>query len=278
MTKQKIGLFAGMLLTIIFSGCLINKPANTEEETSVSNVAPGEVAVINNIITLTQPLNSDTIENPLKVKGTLSMDKPLVYFQLVDNFGNIFATSSAPVVKNDSGSYTFEAEFNFITPYSKDGQLQAFTLNGEQKIDDLVKQPIIFPEFTQLKVKAFFSNIKNDPNLMDCGKVYPLERNVQPSGQLPILALQELFKGLSEEEMNAGYITNLPEEKIELKNLEFKDGVFYVDFDENIQNGVGGSCRVSAIRAQISETLKQFPDVKDVVISVNGNSEEALQP
>jgi len=45
-----------------------------------------------------------------------------------------------------------------------------------------------------------------------------------------------------------------------------------------LQYQVGGSCRVSAIRAQIIETLKQFSTVKNVVISINGRTEDILQP
>jgi len=41
---------------------------------------------------------------------------------------------------------------------------------------------------------------------------------------------------------------------------------------------VAGSCRVGAIRAQIEETLKQFPTVQNVIISVNGNTENILEP
>jgi len=41
---------------------------------------------------------------------------------------------------------------------------------------------------------------------------------------------------------------------------------------------VGGSCRVAAISAQIMETLKQFPTVKDVIISINSRTEDILQP
>ena len=52
----------------------------------------------------------------------------------------------------------------------------------------------------------------------------------------------------------------------------------YVDFDEQLEFQVGGSCRVSAIRAQIIQTIKQFSTVKDVIISINGRTEDILQP
>jgi spore germination protein GerM len=51
-----------------------------------------------------------------------------------------------------------------------------------------------------------------------------------------------------------------------------------VDFDERLGFQVGGSCRVSAIRAQITETLMQFSTVKSVVVSINGRTEDVLQP
>jgi len=50
------------------------------------------------------------------------------------------------------------------------------------------------------------------------------------------------------------------------------------DFDEQLEFQVGGSCRVSAIRAEITQTLKQFSTVKEVVISIDGRTEDILQP
>ncbi|MDP3995631.1 MAG: GerMN domain-containing protein, partial [bacterium] len=63
-----------------------------------------------------------------------------------------------------------------------------------------------------------------------------------------------------------------------IKSLSVEDGVAQVEFDEQLEFQVGGSCRVSAIRAQISETLKQFLSVEEVVISINGRMEDVLQP
>ena len=60
--------------------------------------------------------------------------------------------------------------------------------------------------------------------------------------------------------------------------MTIADETAKVDFDETMEKGMGGSCRVSAIRAQITETLKQFSTVKDVIISVNGRTEDILQP
>jgi spore germination protein GerM len=63
-----------------------------------------------------------------------------------------------------------------------------------------------------------------------------------------------------------------------LNSLIIKNGVATVDFNTKLTDGVAGSCKVGAIRAQIEETLKQFPTITDVTISVNGVSEGILQP
>ncbi|MDD3123440.1 MAG: GerMN domain-containing protein, partial [Candidatus Izemoplasmatales bacterium] len=51
-----------------------------------------------------------------------------------------------------------------------------------------------------------------------------------------------------------------------------------VDFNEKLQEGVAGSATVMAIRNQIERTLLQFDYITEVVISINGDSEEILQP
>jgi len=60
--------------------------------------------------------------------------------------------------------------------------------------------------------------------------------------------------------------------------LTIENGVAKADFDPQLQFQVGGSCRVQAIRAEITQTLKQFPTVNEVFISVNGETELILQP
>ena len=64
------------------------------------------------------------------------------------------------------------------------------------------------------------------------------------------------------------------------KNLlvEIKDGIAKVDFNDKLEFQVGGSCRVAAIHAQIVDTLKQFPTIQDVLVSIDGRTEDILQP
>jgi spore germination protein GerM len=123
------------------------------------------------------------------------------------------------------------------------------------------------------KVFLYFSNTKFDPNMNDCSKVYPVIREVHILTD-PGDVMQLLLQGPTEEEKEEGYTSQIPKEA-RINELSIKDGIAKIDFS-NLNPG--GSCRVAAIRAEITETLKQFPEVKEVIISVDGNVEEALQP
>ncbi|MFA6424011.1 MAG: GerMN domain-containing protein [Candidatus Magasanikbacteria bacterium] len=126
-------------------------------------------------------------------------------------------------------------------------------------------------------VKVFFNNIIFDPGLMDCASVYPVNRAIKPTLAVGRAALEELFRGLVAGESELGYLTNL-NTGVKIQKLTIENGIAKVDFSEELQSGVGGSCKVTAIRSQITQTLKQFPTVREVIISIDGNIEDILQP
>lgn len=140
------------------------------------------------------------------------------------------------------------------------------------------EEPTSTPEVKETTtVKIFFGNTVFDPGVMECNIVYPVERTIEKTPAIGTASINELLKGPTAEEKNAGYFTSL-NENITLKKLTIEDGTALADFDEQLEYQVGGSCRVIAIYAQIAETLKQFPTVQKVIISVNGRTEDILQP
>jgi spore germination protein GerM len=104
-----------------------------------------------------------------------------------------------------------------------------------------------------------------------------VERQVDKTLAVGWAALEELLKGVSKEEQESGFYTSL-NLGVRINKLTIEGGVARVDFDKQMEFEMGGSCRVSAIRAQITETLKQFPSVQSVIISVEGRTEDILQP
>lgn len=127
-------------------------------------------------------------------------------------------------------------------------------------------------------VKVFFNNPKTDPNWeFECSNVFAVERTIPKTDSVALAAINELLKGPTDDEKAKGYMSNI-NSGVKVQKLTIVNSVAKIDFDEQLQFQVGGSCKVSAIYAQIKQTLKQFSSVKDVIISINGQTENILQP
>jgi spore germination protein GerM len=107
--------------------------------------------------------------------------------------------------------------------------------------------------------------------------VFPVERLIKKTSAMARAALEQLLQGTTGAERTQGYFSSI-NEGVKINSLTIDNGTAKVDFDSQMNFQMGGSCRVTDIRAEITETLKQFPTIKDVIISVNGNVDEALQP
>lgn len=143
---------------------------------------------------------------------------------------------------------------------------------------------LVFPETeeeaeieTKTEVSLFFSNSQKNPDAIDCSKVYPVIRKLEDDTFLSYSTLEKLLKGPNNEEKKEGYFTNI-NQGVEINSLDIENGIASVDFSSRIEENIGGSCLVLAIRSQIEKTLEQFESVNKVIISVEGKTEEALQP
>ncbi|MFH1427427.1 MAG: GerMN domain-containing protein [Patescibacteria group bacterium] len=171
----------------------------------------------------------------------------------------------------------FQAMLTFSAPVGTYGKLILEKDNPSdlpENADELII-PIKFGEVELEIVKVYFNNELLDPEV-SCDKVFPVERIVSPENPKE-QAILELLKGETDKEKTEGYMTSI-NPNVELQFLTIDEGVARVDFDEQLEYQVGGSCRVAAISAQIRNTLLQFPDINEVIISVNGRTEDILQP
>ena len=125
-------------------------------------------------------------------------------------------------------------------------------------------------------VRAYFGNSKLNSSA-DCANVFPVAREIPKTTAVGKAALEELLKGPTAFEQNWGYSTNL-NGGVKLKGLKIENGVARADFDGTLGRDINGSCRVTGIRAEITKTLKQFPTVKNVVISIDDRTEGILEP
>lgn len=87
--------------------------------------------------------------------------------------------------------------------------------------------------------------------------------------------INTLLEGPTTEEEEEGYSTAIDSETV-LNSFRVEEKTAYVDFSEELD--ASGSAIVMAIREQIEKTLLQFETIDSVVISINGETEEILQP
>ena len=111
---------------------------------------------------------------------------------------------------------------------------------------------------------------------VDGEEVVSAERVIELTNGVEESAIVALLEGVTDEEEDEGYSSSIPE-GVELLSFSLEDGVATVDFSSDIEPN-GGSAWVTLIRDQIEMTLTQFDSVEEVVIMVEGDEEEVLQP
>ncbi|MFH1841181.1 MAG: GerMN domain-containing protein [Candidatus Nealsonbacteria bacterium] len=122
-------------------------------------------------------------------------------------------------------------------------------------------------------VKAYFGNIEFNPNMEDCSKVYPVERAVPKSLGVAKAALQELFKGPTEQELNQGYVSWFSEKTEDiLISVKVENDTAYLNIKDvrQIIPNAGTSCGSAQFLAEVKTTLKQFSTVSKVIFAIEG--------
>ena len=265
------------IIILVIIGVLFLHQQNKIQKTEMSQFQNEE-----DIIHLFSPQPNELITGRFTIKGEARgswfFEGTAPYYILSSDL--VTVTSGVITAQGDwmtNEFVLFSGEVNF-TPFIESGYLVLKNDNpsglAEKNLYYMV--PLKFQQPATMTVKVFFNNSKLDQEI-SCNKVFPVEREIVKTSAVARAALEELLKGVSEAEKDQGYFTSI-NPNVKINSIDIKDGIAYVDFDEQLEFQVGGSCRVSAIRAQITETLKQFPSINDVVISINSQAEDILQP
>jgi len=239
----------------------------------------------NDGIEITLPTANSVVSSPLKITGMVKgngwtgFEGQVGTVKLFDESNNELGmgilTASADWMQLPT---PFETTIFFDYPGDGNGKLVFYNDNasGEAERDRTFTLPVKLAKSSAeiMEVKVFFPM---EGDNLDCAKVLPLTRVVPKSEGVARVALEELLKGPGGLEKTAGFFTSI-NEGVVVQAIAINNGVATVDFNQKLQDGVAGSCNVTAIRAQITQTLKQFSTVTSVVISINGKSEDILQP
>jgi hypothetical protein len=123
-------------------------------------------------------------------------------------------------------------------------------------------------------------------------QVVPVQQRIPRTVRIGTAALNELLWGPGPPNL-AGFTTAIPTpeqvlsypgrapgwgSRVTLRSLTIVDGVATADFSKELKAYGGGSLRVLRIRQQITQTLVQFPTVREVRIAIEGQAEGVLEP
>lgn len=238
-------------------------------------------------IQIDAPKANEKIASPLTIKGIVNgngwtgFEGQVGTVRLFDQDGKELALG----ILTATGDWmqlptNFETKLFFDYTGENPGKLVFYNENasGEPERNKTFELPVVLTTSSseRSKVKVYFNNGQFDPEYT-CSNVFAVEREIPKTPAIARAAVEELLKGPTDLEKNAGFITNI-NPHVTINSLAIENGVARIDFDSQLENQVAGSCRVLAIRAQITETLKQFLTVREVVISINGKTEDILQP
>jgi len=209
---------------------------------------------------------------------------------LKDEAGNILAetlaTANGDWMVEDYVAFT--AVFSFDVTTTTMGQLilKKDNPSGLPENDDEMQLSVtLLPGFATLLpgsasekrfTDVYFMNHHDDPALLYCDEPTPTTREVVNDDNYIRATLEQLLVGPDFAEKAYGFETAIPTGG-HVVSFEIKDKIAYVDFDDVVEPD-GGSCAVTAVRAQIEETLKQFDTIDSVIISINGKTEGIFQP
>ena len=237
-----------------------------------------QVAVEPNIIVF-EPVAGSEVGLPLVIKGEARVFENNFNYRIKDQDGTVifenYATANAP----DIGQYgPFNLSVSYPKPNSQTGWIEVFDYSAKDgQEENVVLIPVKFKDTAATEVEVYFSNTQKDPGATDCQRVFSVKRRVAKTTALARSAVEQLLIGPSTLEAREGYVTNI-NERVKIQSLTIENGTAKIDFNDLLEQAVGGSCRVAAIRSQIAQTLKQFPSVNNVIISINGRTEDILQP
>ncbi len=221
-----------------------------------------------------QPRANGIARGSFEVAGFARAAAGPVTLTVSDADGATLATTTLTPPTGGPAYYAIKQRLSFRLPSSPLGALRFAAAESGSPLTPVVVPLVFNPEVTAVKV--YWGSRTLDPESA-CDRVFGVTRGVATSGDTMRLAVDQLLSGPNAAERRGGYFTSLPA-GVKLRFLSVKDGAVTADFTPSLERGVGGSCRVAAIRQQIEQTLKQFPGITAVVITVDGRTDDVLQP
>jgi hypothetical protein len=267
-----------IIVAIIIFGLIVIYLPRLFSGSDLSGFVP-EDNEIKNILVQAPLINSSELL-PFTIQGEARVFENVFNYELRDAVddsvlidGNGYANASDV---GEFGPFSIEVDYLRRLPLTEDVILGVFDYSAK---DGTKENEVVVPFKLSIQnpqtLKVFFG--QQGLTEADCKTMVGVSRVTPLTASPARRSLELLFKGPTRSETKEGYYTSI-NPGVKIQSLTILNGVATVDFNEILDKNIGGSCRVAAIRSQISETLKQFPTVQSVVIAIDGRTEDILQP
>jgi hypothetical protein len=232
---------------------------------------PGEIASASKNIVVASIVPNQVLANPFVILGRGRAFESVVNWRVRDRDGVVLASGAAMTDAREPSLYgAFRVRAFFTTLPKKDtGFVEVFTYSPRDGSEqDLVSIPVRFASDVTL-LKVFFPNALKDPEAKSCTKVYPVTRRVMKTQNVAEAAILELLKGPTAAEQIHGSVTALLP-SVQLRSITMLNDTATVNLSKEYALGIGDVCSTDAMKSQVIETMKQFSNVKTVVLQVEG--------
>ena len=246
---------------------------NKEDLVSFS-VKPGET--VSGILNL-----SGSVRNAYFFEGNIGIDLLDANKNLLKQ-GNGTATSDWMTVEPVSFTATIDS-----TGLSGKGYIairEDDPSGGEGGIPSEILIPVVFENDSEtsnpetMTVKVYFGDTID---AQSCNTPSYVERVIPKTIAVARASIEELLKGPTEAEKLQDYWTGL-RSGIKINSIYIENEVAYLDLltsgSSSLNDPNKGACGAILTLKQIENTLKQFPTVKNAIITTNGGSVDSINP
>ncbi|MEO8285227.1 MAG: serine hydrolase [Chloroflexota bacterium] len=208
-------------------------------------------------------------------------------------------TNRFTLLKGEDGKGLLAGNLDWVNmlqppePKTQQASLQIVDASGTVLIQRVVE--VVSPTDAGTQPVKLFWTISGAPDIVQPQTrpvITPAKGDANTTGDMVTRALEELLWGppaISQ----VGFGTALPTTeqvltypgrepdwgpRVTLQKLTINGGRATADFSKEMRAYGGGSLRVKLIHDQIAETLKQFPGIQDLVISIDGQTDGVLEP
>ncbi|MDP4008806.1 MAG: GerMN domain-containing protein, partial [bacterium] len=276
MNKQPIFIGAGVLVVAV-AAFFFTVQDITEKLPLPNNNGEEGIIEYKDTVRITSPRANQTVTSPLHIAGEARGSwffEATFPVRLLDSEGAVLANYyiQTPLNWMTEDYVAFSTNLAFEAPQEGTGTLVLYKSNpsGLLEHDDQFEIPVQFGATIEdpISVRIHFST----GGETDCTRTQAVTRQIPRTQAIARSALQELFKGSTQSEQNLLGLYTAINPGVTIQRISIENGVAYVDFSDELELNVGGSCRVAAIYSQIRNTLLEFSTVNDVVLSVNGRT------